>query len=115
MECTAPGVTAATGELLPHLFTLPLALKPGRLFSVTPAYPCGYLSVRKHGALRCPDFPSPALWPGTMERPAALQIYSIARKDYKLLLLLPGPTLPEEVSPEIRRFPADNAEARCRI
>jgi len=28
-----------------------------RLFSVTLLYPRGYLPVRKHGALCCPDFP----------------------------------------------------------
>ena len=31
--------------------------KPRRLFSVPLLYPCGYLPVRKDGALCCPDFP----------------------------------------------------------
>ena len=35
--------------------------KSGRLFSVTLLYPHGYLPVRKHGALCCPDFPLPSL------------------------------------------------------
>ena len=55
---TAPAVTNRTGELLPHLFTLIPTKMSGRLFSVTLLYPRGYLSVRKYGALCCPDFPS---------------------------------------------------------
>jgi len=74
IRCTAPGVTIRTGELLPRLFTLtPFDYAQGRLFSVTLLYPHGYLPVRKHGALCCPDFPSRV--PGTMERPAVLQRY----------------------------------------
>ena len=74
MRRTAPEVAFRTGELLPRLFTLvtPVAR---RLFSVTLLYPRGYLPVRKHGALRCPDFPS--RFPGTMEQPAAVQRYKI--------------------------------------
>jgi hypothetical protein len=34
-----------------------LGARSGRLFSVTLLYPRGYLPVRKHGALCCPDFP----------------------------------------------------------
>ena len=54
---TAPAVTSRTGELLPHLFILIPTQVSGRLFSVTLLYPHGYLPVRKHGALCCPDFP----------------------------------------------------------
>jgi hypothetical protein len=68
---TAPDVTAGTGELLPHLFTLSPARMPGWSFSVTLLYPHGYLPVRKHGALCCPDFPSRVT--GTMGQPAAMQ------------------------------------------
>jgi hypothetical protein len=57
IRCTAPDVAIRTGKLLPHLFTLSLRLSSGRLFSVTLLYPHGYLPVRKHGALCCPDFP----------------------------------------------------------
>jgi len=57
MVCTASGVTAGTGELLPLLFTLSATLLPWWFFSVTLTYPRGYLPVRKHGALYCPDFP----------------------------------------------------------
>ena len=73
IRCTAHSVATTTGKLLPHLFTLiPILLvKSGRLFSVTLLYPRGYLPVRKHGALCCPDFPSRVL--GTMEQPAAVQ------------------------------------------
>jgi hypothetical protein len=78
IRCTAPGVAAGTGELLPRLFTLPPRAKPrGRLFSVTLLYPHGYLPVRKYGALRCPDFPfrHDGYRDRTMERPAAEQRY----------------------------------------
>ena len=73
--CTASGVASGTGELLPHLFPLSLRLRSGRLFSVTLQYPRGYLPVRKHGALCCPDFPSRLRYAqyGTMEQPAAVQ------------------------------------------
>jgi len=47
--------------------------KPGWLFSVTPLYLHRYLPVRKYGALRCPDFPPPALLREATERFAALQ------------------------------------------
>lgn len=60
--CTGRGLPCGCGcpqpgGLLPHLFTLTLPLKVWRLFSVTLQYPCGYLPVRKYGALWCPDFP----------------------------------------------------------
>jgi len=56
MGCTASTVASRTGELLPHLFTLILFRRKERLFSV--ALPCFMqLPVRKHVALRCPDFP----------------------------------------------------------
>ena len=76
IRCTAPAVASKTGELLPHLFTLSLRLLSGRLFSVTLLYPHGYLPVRKHGALCCPDFPwrsEPKPKNATMEQPAAPQ------------------------------------------
>ena len=41
----------------------------GRLFSVILLYPRGYLPVRKHGALCCPDFP-PHPKGAAIERPA---------------------------------------------
>ena len=59
MRHTATDVTTNTGGLLPHLFTLTLPWA-GRLFSVILLYPRGYLPIRKHGALCCPDFPPPA-------------------------------------------------------
>lgn len=52
---TAVTVARNTGGLLPHLFTLIPRME--RLFSVTLLYPHEYLPVRKHNALRCPDFP----------------------------------------------------------
>ena len=52
---TATPVAQDTGGLLPHLFTL--IPRTERLFSVTLLYPFEYLPVRKHDALRCPDFP----------------------------------------------------------
>ncbi len=87
IRCTASGVAIGTGELLPRLFTLtPLLqnVKPGRLFSVTLLYPHGYLPVRKHGALCCPDFPSrfSLRKSGTMERPAAMQRYEKRKSGY---------------------------------
>ncbi len=78
MGRTASRVTTGTGELLPHLFTLIPAQRPERLFSVTLPYPLGYLPVRKHGALCCPDFPfrlRDIPFTGTTERPAARQRY----------------------------------------
>ncbi len=53
---TALHVTMQAGELLPHLFTL---TPGGGYFLSHLPYPCGYLPVRKHDALRCPDFPPP--------------------------------------------------------
>ena len=59
MGCTAPPVTRRTGELLPHLFTLTRFTGGSFLFHLP--YPHGYLPVRKHDALRCPDFPPPVM------------------------------------------------------
>ena len=59
--CTAGGVAFAAGELLPHLLTLTPGW--GRLFSSAVTDRCRSLSVRKHGALCCPDFPPPASGP----------------------------------------------------
>jgi len=58
MGWTALPVTRQTGELLPHLFTLTPAYRGGYFLFHWP-YPCGYLPVRKHDALCCPDFPPP--------------------------------------------------------
>ena len=55
VRCTATPITRDTGELLPHLFTL--IPRTERLFSVTLLPPLGDLPVKKHDALRCPDFP----------------------------------------------------------
>lgn len=58
MRCAAPYVTIRSGELLPRLFTL-TGLAGGYFLS---HLLCRYrqLPVRKHGALRCPDFPPAA-------------------------------------------------------
>ncbi len=52
-------VTTTSGGLLPHLFTIaPVTRKLLRLlFSVTLLCRCRQLTVRKYGALCCPDFP----------------------------------------------------------
>jgi len=72
IRCTAPDVAIRTGELLPHLFTITApSVVEGLLFSVTLLYPHGYLPVRKHGALCCPDFP--IQMNASMEQPAAVQ------------------------------------------
>jgi len=56
---TAGCVTIAAGALLPHLFTRSPNRHVGSrwLFSVTLLSPFKDLPVKKHGALRCPDFP----------------------------------------------------------
>ena len=56
---TAPDIAAGTGALLPHLFTRsPLRyIKTRWSFSVTLLSPFKDLPAKKHGALRCPDFP----------------------------------------------------------
>src|SRR5690606_24864898 len=58
----ATAVASNAGGLLHHLFTLASTLRGSAVslsaaLSVTPPSPMVPLPVRKHGALRCPDFP----------------------------------------------------------
>ena len=55
---TAKSVTTLTGELLPHLFTLTLPEQQGGCFLLRYSA-LADASVRKYGALCCPDFPLP--------------------------------------------------------
>ena len=61
MRCAARHVAMSPGELLPRLFTLTVARRPRRLFSVTLLCRRRQVAVNNHGALRCPDFPLAAL------------------------------------------------------
>jgi len=58
---TADDVATTTGALLPHLFTRTLIrlVESRWSFSVTLLSPFKDLPAKKHGALRCPDFPDP--------------------------------------------------------
>ncbi len=99
IRCTAISVTGNTGGLLPRLFTLiptphppyghPLHQERNkgkvfmeRFFSVTLLCPYEQLSVRKYGALCCPDFPHYQIW----QRDKPVSCFTLQR--YKLLILI---------------------------
>ena len=67
---TARDIAVASGGLLPRLFTLTVSRKRRRLFSVTLLCPFRQLSVKKYGALCCPDFPHAAQCRRATDRPA---------------------------------------------
>ena len=55
--CTARECRHLRGGLLPHLFTLTVPCGKAVIFCYTLPRPYEHLSVRKHDALRCSDFP----------------------------------------------------------
>ena len=55
--CTARECRHLRGGLLPHLFTLTVPCGKAVIFCYTLPRPLEHLSVRKHDALRCSDFP----------------------------------------------------------
>ena len=65
VRCTAEKCCHSRGGLLPRLFTLTLPCGRAVIFCYTLLCPLEHLSVRKHGALRCSDFP-----PFARKRPA---------------------------------------------
>ena len=69
---TADCVTTTTGELLPRLFTRSRSrhVETRWSFSVTLLQAFARLPVKKHGALRCPDFPLSRLLGTAIERSA---------------------------------------------
>ena len=68
-------IAASAVGSYPAFSPLPGGMHPaGRSFSVTLPYPYGHQVVSLHGALRCPDFPSPAEAGGDRDGLAAAKI-----------------------------------------